>query len=155
MNDQPQGPGLHSENRYVGIAEKATGQTFRPGNQFTILQNGDEIFPAMLTAIGAAEHSIEFLSYVFWRSSIATRLADALCERARAGVKVRLLVDALGGASINSRTIWQLERAGVKVGWFRPGRWQYLRMLNNRSHRKILIIDGQIGFTGGVGIADA
>jgi cardiolipin synthase len=146
---------MHSENPYIRIAQTATGQTFRPGNEFTILQNGDEIFPAMLSAIAGAEHSIEFLSYVFWRSRITTMLVEALCERARSGVKVRLLIDALGGASINSRTIWELERAGVKVGWFRPGYWQYVRRLNNRSHRKILIIDGKIGFTGGVGIADA
>jgi cardiolipin synthase A/B len=142
------------EPRYIRIVEAATGSKFRSGNQFAILQNGDEIFPAMLEAVRAAEHTIEFQSYVFWRSHIATEFAAALCERARAGVEVRLLVDALGGASISTRTIWQLERAGVKVSWFRPGYWRHLRRLNNRTHRKILITDGRVGFTGGVGIAD-
>jgi cardiolipin synthase len=140
--------------RYIGIVEDATGSKFRPGNSFTILQNGEEIFPAMLDAIKGAQHSIEFLSYVFWQSDIASQFAEALAERARAGVQVRLLVDAVGGAYISARTIWKLERAGVKVGWFRPGRWQYLRRFNNRTHRKILVVDGRVGFTGGVGIAD-
>ncbi|HUD11746.1 MAG TPA: phospholipase D-like domain-containing protein, partial [Candidatus Saccharimonadia bacterium] len=71
-----------------------------------------------------------------------------------AGVKVRLLVDAAGGASIGARTVWQLERSGVQVAWFRPGRFRHIHQLNHRTHRKILIVDGHIGFTGGVGIAD-
>jgi len=127
---------------------------FRPGNRLGLLQNGDEIFPAMLEAIRGAQTSIEFLTYVYWNSRIANEFATALCERARAGVKVRLLVDAVGGAVMNTRTVWQLERAGVQVAWFRPLRWPYLRKLNNRTHRKILIVDGHIAFTGGVGIAD-
>jgi cardiolipin synthase len=141
-------------SRYVRIVEDAVGTPYRAGNSFDILQNGDEIFPAMLGAIRSAEHSVEFLSYVFWHSRIGTEFAEALAERARAGVQVRMLVDALGGASINMRTIWQLERAGVHIGWFRPGHWQNLRRLNNRTHRKLLIVDGRTGFTGGVGIAD-
>jgi cardiolipin synthase A/B len=127
---------------------------FRPGNRVDILQNGDEIFPAMLEAISGAQTSIEFLTYVYWHSRVANEFAAALCERARAGVKVRLLVDAVGGAVMNTRTVWQLERAGVQVSWFRPLRWPYLRKLNNRTHRKILLVDGHAGFTGGVGIAD-
>jgi cardiolipin synthase len=140
--------------KYVSVVEDATGTPYRAGNDVSILQNGDEIFPALLEAVRHAEHSIEFLSYVFWRSHIARQFADALIERARAGVEVRLLVDAVGGASISARTIWLLERAGVKVGWFRPGYWKYLRRLNHRTHRKILLVDGRVGFTGGVGIAD-
>jgi cardiolipin synthase len=108
----------------------------------------------MLEAIQGATSSIEFLTYVFWRSSIATQFAECLCERARAGVSVRILLDAAGGAKIGARTVWQLERAGVKVAWFRPGHIRYLLQLNHRTHRKILLVDGQVGFTGGVGIAD-
>jgi cardiolipin synthase len=108
----------------------------------------------MLAGVRGAERSIEFLSYVFWRSHIAAEFAESLMDKARSGVDVRLLVDAVGGASISARTIWLLERAGVKVGWFRPGRWKHLRRFNNRTHRKILILDDQVGFTGGVGIAD-
>jgi cardiolipin synthase A/B len=137
----------------VADTERATGQSYRAGNRLTVLQNGDEIFPAMLEAIRSAQHAIEFSTYVYWRSDIGSQFADALMERARAGVSVRLLVDAVGGAIMDSRIVWQLERAGVTVTWFRPVRWPYLHKFNNRTHRKILVIDGQIGFTGGVGIA--
>src|SRR5664279_6050432 len=138
---------------YVRLIEEATGTPFRAGNQFELLQNGDQIFPPMLTAIRGATHSIEFSTYVYWRSKIASEFAAALCERARAGVTVRLLVDAVGAAAMDSRTVWKLERAGVRLAWFRPVRWPYLHRLNNRTHRKILLVDGNVGFTGGVGIA--
>jgi cardiolipin synthase len=148
------GPAAPPANPFLAAVEQATGTPYRPGNQFTVLQNGDQIFPLMLAAINSARTSIEFVTYVYWRSHIASQFADALCERARAGVSVRLLIDAVGGAVMNSRTVWQLERSGVQVAWFRPLRWPYLRRLNNRTHRKILLIDGHTGFTGGVGIAD-
>ncbi|HEY6736124.1 MAG TPA: phospholipase D-like domain-containing protein [Candidatus Saccharimonadia bacterium] len=131
----------------------ATNQPYRPGNRITILQNGDSIFPAMLDAIRHARTSIEFCTYVYWKSGIASEFADALIDRATDGVTVRLLVDAVGGAVMDTRTLWRLERAGVQVAWFRPVRWPYIHKLNNRTHRKILIVDGSIGFTGGVGIA--
>lgn len=139
---------------YQTYFETATGSRFRPGNKLTVLQNGDEIFSAMLTAIRSAESSIEFVTYVYWRSRVASEFADALCERARAGVQVRLLVDAIGGAIMSTRTVGQLESAGVHIAWFRPLRVGHLRRANQRTHRKILIIDGRLGFTGGVGIAD-
>jgi cardiolipin synthase len=141
-------------NTYQKPFETAIGETFRAGNQVEVLQNGNEIFPAMLASIRSAQTSIEFATYVYWHSDIATDFAVALCERARAGVKVRLLIDAVGGAIMSTRTFWELERAGVKVAWFRPLRMGSLRRINHRSHRKILIIDGHTGFTGGVGIAD-
>src|SRR6266403_5472043 len=144
-----------ASNPYIRLTEEVAGSPYRPGNTFTLLQNGDEIFPAMLEAIRGAKQSIEFLTYVFWRGHIATAFAEALIERAQAGVKVRLLIDTVGGATMNTRTIWALERAGVKLGWFRPGHnLRHLRKLNNRTHRKILLVDGHTGFTGGVGIAD-
>jgi cardiolipin synthase len=132
-----------------------TAASFRPGNRFELLQNGDEIFPAMLQAIAEAKHSINFLTYVFWRGRTANQFAAALIKRAHAGVTVRLLIDTFGGATMDTRTIWQMERAGIRIAWFRPGHnLLHLRRLNNRTHRKILITDGQVGFTGGVGIAD-
>jgi cardiolipin synthase len=151
ITDQSSPP---DQERYVRAVERATGTKFRSGNRFDILENGDDIFPAMLGAIKRASRSIEFLTYVFWRSDVATDFTTALCERARAGVQVRLLLDAAGGATIGARTVWQLERAGVRVAWFRPGRLNHLRKLNHRSHRKILLVDGNVAFTGGVGIAD-
>jgi len=134
--------------------ENATGGQSRPGNSVKLLTNGAEIFPAMLEAITGAQHSIEFATYVLWRSDIATEFANALCERARAGVQVRLLIDAVGGAVMSTRTVGALERAGVKVAWFRPIRVGHLMKFNHRTHRKILVVDGHTGFTGGVGIAD-
>lgn len=145
---------IMAQNRYIQLVEQATGASFRPGNRFTLLQNGDEIFAAMLAAIKGARTSVNLLTYVFWRSAIANQFAEALCERARAGVQVRLLVDAVGAATMSSRVVWQLERAGVQVGWFRPGHLPSLRKLNNRTHRKILLVDDRLGFTGGIGIAD-
>src|SRR5580704_9898608 len=93
--------------RYEKIVEGLSAARFRDGNKVTLLENGDEIFPAMLESIRSAKHSIEFLTFVFWRSNIASRFADAFCERAKAGVTVRLLLDAAGGASISARTLWQ------------------------------------------------
>jgi cardiolipin synthase A/B len=141
-------------NPYIPLVEAAAGSPFRPGNAFELLHNGDEIFAAMLEAIRGATSSIEFLTYVFWRGRIATEFAAALAERARAGVKVRLLIDAFGGASMDARTIWALERAGVRLAWFRPVRWPHWPKVNHRTHRKVLLIDGHTGFTGGAGIAD-
>ena len=134
--------------------ESFSAGEFRDGNQLTVLQNGEEIFPAMLEAIRNAQTSVEFVTYVYWHSKIATQFADALCERARAGVAVRLLIDAIGGAIMSTRTVGALEQAGVKIAWFRPLRFGHLRRANNRTHRKILIVDSNLGFTGGVGIAD-
>ncbi|GAC1372035.1 MAG: phospholipase D-like domain-containing protein [Candidatus Saccharimonadales bacterium] len=126
----------------------------RAGNLVTILQNGDEIFDAMLEAIRDASFSIELVTYVYWHSKIAAQFANALCERARDGVKVRLLIDAFGGAIMSTRMVGQLEAAGVEIAWFRPFSVSYWRRFNHRNHRKILLVDGRVGFTGGVGIAD-
>jgi cardiolipin synthase len=139
---------------YQTYFETATGQTFRAGNSLTLLLNGEEIFPAMLEAIRSAEHSIEMLTFVYWHSKVASAFAEALIERAKAGVEVRLLIDALGGATMSTRMVGQLNKAGVKMAWFRPFKMPYLRRFNHRTHRKILVVDGRIGFTGGVGIAD-
>lgn len=150
MKSSPTAP----TSRFTELVEDLSLGDFRESNQLTLLKNGDEIFPAMLEAIRGATESIEFLTYVFWRSKIATEFTDALSERAKAGITVRLLVDAAGGATISSRTVWKLERSSVHVAWFRPGSLRHIRRLNHRTHRKILLIDGHIGFTGGVGIAD-
>lgn len=140
---------------YVTPFELATGNQYRAGNQVEILQNGNEIFPSMLSAIREATNSVEFVTYVYWRSRVANDFADALCERAKAGVSVRVLIDAVGGAIMSAKMVAQMERAGVQVAWFRPLlNFTDWRHLNHRTHRKILIVDGKIGFTGGVGIAD-
>ncbi|MHB8911172.1 MAG: phospholipase D-like domain-containing protein [Lysobacter sp.] len=125
-----------------------------PGNQITDLQNGHEIFPAMLAAVSAAQKTITFETYIYWSGDIGKKMADALSERARAGVKVNVMIDWAGSIKMENTLLEQMEAAGVVVHRYRPLHWYNLGRLNNRTHRKLLVIDGRIGFTGGVGIAD-
>ncbi|MEP7206840.1 MAG: phospholipase D-like domain-containing protein [Casimicrobiaceae bacterium] len=124
------------------------------GNRFETLRNGDEIFPAMLAAIGAAKSSITFETYIYWSGDIGKRFADALTERASRGVKVHVLLDWLGSAKMDAELLDKMARSGVEVERYHEPRWYNLGRMNNRDHRKILVVDGRIGFTGGVGIAD-
>jgi cardiolipin synthase len=124
------------------------------GNRIVALQNGDEIFPAMLDAIRGAQSSIAFETYIYWTGEVGHAFAAALSERARAGVKVYLILDWLGAGKMDKALVRSMEQAGVVVERFHPIRWYTLDRLNNRTHRKLLIVDGVTGFTGGVGIAD-
>ena len=124
------------------------------GNRVHALQNGDEIFPAMLAAIRAARRTIDFESYIYWSGEIGQTFADALAERAKAGVEVRVLLDWLGSQKIEKRLLDEMRGAGVQIYLFHPLSWYDIARVNNRTHRKLLIVDGRIGFTGGVGIAD-
>lgn len=134
--------------------EAAVGSVFTKGNQVTVLKNGVEIFPSMLEAIRGAEKSIEFLTFIYWRGDIAKEFADALSAQARAGVRVRVLLDAFGSRPMRDELISLMKDAGVSVERFRPIiRWK-LWESDHRTHRKILIVDDSIGFTGGVGIAE-
>ena len=130
------------------------GPPIEDGNRFDVLRNGDEIFPSMLAAIRAAKTTISFESYIYWSGEVGKAFADALAERARAGVHVHLLLDWLGSNKMDREQIAERERAGVEVRRFHQPRWYELQRLNNRTHRKLLIVDGRVGFTGGVGIAD-
>jgi cardiolipin synthase len=124
------------------------------GNQVELLLNGERIFPSMLEAIRNARHTISFETYIYWSGSIGEEFAEALSERARAGVKVHLLLDWLGSVKMDERYIERMKQAGAQIERYHEPRWYNLARLNNRTHRKLLVIDGQIGFTGGVGIAD-
>jgi cardiolipin synthase len=130
------------------------GPAILPGNQITALENGDEIFPAMLKAIRGAQHTIAFETYIYWSGATGEQFAQALCERAQAGVKVHVMLDWLGSEKITPHLLTQMTRAGIEVERYHPLRWYRLGTLNNRTHRKVLIVDGKVGFTGGVGIAD-
>ena len=130
------------------------GPVIAEGNKIRGLNNGDEIFPAMLAAIHSAQKTICFESYIYWSGKIGQEFADALSEKAKAGVKVHLLIDWLGSQKIEDRLVNQMKDAGVELQYYRPLRWYNVSRLNNRTHRKILVVDGYIGFTGGVGIAD-
>jgi cardiolipin synthase A/B len=130
------------------------GSGVTTGNTIDTLLNGDAIFPAMLDAIARAERSITFATYVYWSGSIADTFAEALAERARAGVTIKVLLDWQGSIPMEERLIDTMTAAGVEVVRFRPVRWYTLDRINNRTHRKVLVADGRVGFTGGVGIAD-
>jgi cardiolipin synthase A/B len=124
------------------------------GNSVQPLRNGVEIFPAMLEAIQQSEQTITFETFIYWSGRIGLAMADALAERARAGVKVHVLVDWVGSQKMEPELLERMESAGVEVRRYHPPRWYTLSKMNNRTHRKLLIVDGRVGFTGGVGIAD-
>ncbi len=130
------------------------GPAVLKGNRITALQNGDEIFPAMLEAIHGATHSITFETYIYWSGEIGKQFANALKERALAGVAVHVMLDWAGSAKMDGKLLDELTDAGVEVERYHPLRWYTLARINNRTHRKLLVVDGRIGFTGGVGIAD-
>jgi cardiolipin synthase len=123
------------------------------GNKVEALLNGDQIFPSMLKAIRGAKETINFESYIYWSEDIGREFAEALSERARAGVKVHLLIDWVGSAKMDDKDMDTMRQAGVEVRYYHPLRWYNLGRINNRTHRKLLVVDGRIGFTGGVGIA--
>jgi cardiolipin synthase len=130
------------------------GPALVDGNRAETLLNGDEIFPAMLKAIRGAKRTITFETYIYWSGTIGKEFADSLSERARSGVKVHVLLDWLGSQKIEAALLDEMKKSGVEIEKYHPIRWYTLDRLNNRTHRKLLVTDGRIGFTGGVGIAD-
>lgn len=118
------------------------------------LKNGQEFYSAQLEAIGRARHAVNMEYYEFSPGEVSARFLDALCERARAGVEVRLIVDAAGSVQTSDRYFDRLRAAGGKMCWYHPLRWDTWPELNQRTHRKLLVIDGETGFIGGAGIAD-
>jgi len=130
------------------------GPGILPGNRITALQNGDQIFPAMLAAIRSARETITFETYIYWSGDIGQQFSESLCERARAGVKVHVMLDWVGCGKLEKKYLEDMITASVEVEFYHPLRWYNLGRMNNRTHRKLLVVDGRIGFTGGVGIAD-
>jgi cardiolipin synthase len=130
------------------------GPALVDGNRVDTLVNGDEIFPAMLEAIASARQTVTFETYIYWSGDIGQRFTEALSERARNGVKVHILVDWVGSQKMDEKMLDAMRRSGVEIEKYHPLHWFTLDRLNNRTHRKLLVVDGRIGFTGGVGIAD-
>jgi cardiolipin synthase len=125
------------------------------GNSVSILENGVEILPAMLAAIRAAEKSVHMEAYIFWSDGVGNQFRDALAETARRGVEVRLLLDGVGSPKhLEQADVQAMRTAGCKVEFFRPVRPWMLDVINRRTHRRILVLDGRVGFTGGVGFAE-
>ncbi len=151
----------HIEHRYevadpqfVRSMSVLLGPALEPGNRVDTLVNGNQIFPAMLEAIRAAKKTITFESYIYWKGAVGKQFADALAERAKTGVKVHVLLDWAGSQKLDQDTINEMGRAGVEILKFHHPQWSRFKHLNHRTHRKLLVVDGKVGFTGGVGIAD-
>ncbi|NNF63811.1 MAG: cardiolipin synthase B [Acidimicrobiia bacterium] len=152
-NDSPDSVDDHGDRLRLAI-ESALGHRFTENNRIRVLRNGDEIFPAMLKAVAGATHSIDFVTFVFWTGEIARTFAQALAAKAREGVAVRVILDGFGSMPMDSALIDELEEAGAEVERFRPiVRWKIWES-DHRTHRKILVVDNRVAFTGGVGIAE-
>ncbi|HYG82004.1 MAG TPA: phospholipase D-like domain-containing protein, partial [Pyrinomonadaceae bacterium] len=139
---------------FLNTVVGATGTPFLAGNRLEVYNNGDEFYPAMLEAVESAEVSITVEAYIYWAGRIGERFAEALARKARAGLPVKILLDAVGSSTIGDDILKVLEDSGCEVEWYRPLRWYSLNRINNRTHRKSLVVDGKVGFTGGAGIAD-
>jgi phosphatidylserine/phosphatidylglycerophosphate/cardiolipin synthase-like enzyme len=142
------------QQRLRRTLEVLTGTAFTEGNELTVLRNGDRIFPAMLEAIEKAERTVDFVTFVYWKGEIARHFAYTLADAASRGVRVRVLIDALGGRLIDSDLVARMADSGVHVEWFRKPWLNSPLKQNHRCHRKVLVCDEEVGFTGGVGIAE-
>jgi cardiolipin synthase len=131
-----------------------TGMPLVPGNDIALFNNGDEFFPPMLEAIESARHSVTMEQYIFWDGKVGRRFAEAFAEKARSGVPVKLLLDAIGSATLGEPVVKILEAGGCQLAWYHPIHWYTIVRANHRTHRKSLIVDGRIAFTGGAGLAD-
>ncbi len=149
-------PHLYStqDRQFLRTMGVMLGPTIVDGNQVEALLNGKEIFPSMLAAIRSARHTITFETYIYWSGEVGQQFAEALAERARAGVKVHVLMDWVGSSKMEQPLMDLMQQAGVEIRKYRPLHWYQLGRFNNRTHRKLLVTDGKIGFTGGVGIAE-
>jgi cardiolipin synthase len=143
-----------TDDEFVQTVVGATGVPFTARNSFILLNNGDEFYPAMLEDIGKAEASITIEAYIYWSGQIGLAFARALAAKSKAGVNVKILLDAIGSASIGEEILQTLQDGQCELAWYNPIHWYSLGRFNHRTHRKSLIVDGKVGFTGGAGIAD-
>lgn len=141
-------------HQLIALALNNSQSPLSTGNLVRVLTNGRACFDALEEAVRAARHHVHFEFYIFEPDQTGTRFRDLLAERARAGVQVRLLVDAVGSLSLSDDFLAPLRRAGGEVGVFNSVTFARFRPLNFRNHRKIVVIDGSVGFTGGLNIGD-
>ncbi|CAD6561470.1 Major cardiolipin synthase ClsA [Paraburkholderia hiiakae] len=124
------------------------------GNRFEALVNGDKIFPSMLEGMRSAQRTITFETFIYWSGAIGEEIARVLADKAQAGIAVHVLLDWVGSSKMDKRYQRMLREAGVQLVLYHKPHWTGLGRMNDRTHRKLLVIDGRVGFTGGVGIAD-
>jgi len=134
--------GVRSDIAFLQTMHALTGAPMTPGNRAEILKNGVQIFPSMLAAIRGAQKTINLEFYIYWDGEVGRQFAEALAERARAGVAVKIILDAVGSSQTSQNLIDFLLRNGVDLEWYHPLRWYTLRRFNHRTHRKILLVDG-------------
>ena len=139
---------------FEDAATKAVQAPWIKGNHIDILVNGDEIFPSMLNDIKSARKAITFETYLFIKGKMATQFVNAFCERARAGIKVHVILDSVGASNMGNLNYERMLEAGVDVRLYHPLNLRNLLRFNVRDHRKIMVVDGKIGYTGGCGVAD-
>jgi len=143
-----------NDMEFVATIDVLFGASLRAGNRILPLHNGERFFPAMLEAIAGAKRSITLETFIYWSGDIGEKFTDLLAERAKNGVKVHVLLDWIGSRRFDSSLLSKMEGAGVLVHYYHPAQWFNVPRLNRRTHRKILVIDGEVGFIGGAGIAD-
>jgi cardiolipin synthase len=139
---------------FLRVLQSGCQAAMHPQNRVEVLTNGAQFYPAMRDAIRAAQESVNLEAYILQPGSAADMLIDAMAERARAGVEVRVVLDAIGSAGTGGATARRLREAGCVLNYYQPIRWYRLHRLNNRTHREMLVVDGRVAFTGGAGIAD-
>ncbi len=145
--------GVH-DAQFLRSMGQLMGPGIVPGNKITSLINGDQIFPAMLSAIQGAQKSITLETYIYFSGQVGREFSEALAERAQSGVKVHVVMDWLGSRRIDPAYLDSMRKAGVEIIRYNPLVWYSPLRLNHRNHRKLLIVDGKVGFTGGVGFGD-
>ena len=143
-----------ADETFLRAAEALTGAPVSFGNDAELLINGDQIFPSYIGSIRHAEETVNMLTYAYWRGEIAIEVADTLCDKAKGGVECNVILDAVGAAKMDRKLVKKMRDAGVEVCFFRPPKPYAVKRLQHRTHRKLLIVDGKVGFTGGVGIAE-
>ena len=142
---------VHSPE-FLGSALALADPVPIPGNKIELLANGDEYFPAMLKAIGAARQTVNFASYILHSDEVGRQFRDAFCERAKAGIQVRILLDGIGSSwSLDNSDVRMMREAGCKFAYYHPTASWRVDRTNRRSHRRILVVDGKVGFTGSAG----
>ena len=142
------------DGRFLDYASAVTASPQTRGDRYEMLLNGDQIYPAMLDAIRTAKRRVNFLTYIYSPGQAADLFTSAFAEAGLRGVEVNVVVDAFGASDIPDDHLKRLEDSGVTVGHYRPVRWYSIQEANYRNHRKILVVDGETAFTGGVGVSD-
>jgi cardiolipin synthase A/B len=144
-----------SDPEFVGSAFALSDPVLVPGNKIELLQNGDEYFPAMLQAIHSAQRTVNFEAYILYSDAVGREFRDALIERAKSGIEVRILLDGIGsGWNLKNSDARMMEKAGCKFAYYHPVHSWRVDRTNRRSHRRILVVDGKIAFTGAIGFAE-